>query len=174
MEAFTKGFSGEIFIKSLFTIALIVILSGCAIVTQPIDPGETYRQQMKHWQLRINAEGFTDPIIDGAVMDCISVAMYQAEPVDHWKTYQEMLRDNFHGDCEDIAALMYGTLRRLGYPDDRIYIRLLRTLTGDHAVIRVKMPSGAWMTYDTTPGFGLLEKSITWRICDFNEHEVIP
>lgn len=151
---------------------LALLLCGC-VLFQPIDPGETYRQAIEHWQRRVAAEGWTDAAVDSVVIGCIWVAGYEFEPdpkVDHWKSYNELIRDGYRGDCEDIATFIYGTLRRLGYPAERTYIRAIRTLLGtDHAVVRVLLPSGRWQVYDTTPGFAVIEKALGRRIVDWNE-----
>ena len=82
---------------------------------------------------------------------CIQLSKYEPDPIDddHWETYQEFTRD-FKGDCEDITSFMYGTLKRLNYPNN-LRFRILRMPLGDHAVLMVELPDQRWKMFNSVP-----------------------
>ena len=129
----------------------LLVLTGCSpVFFQPKNPGVDYRWAIERWQQRIQEESWDEPLVDDIMSSCIKIAKYKPEQGDdYWKTYQEFLRD-FKGDCEDISVFMYGTLKRLGYPN-RFRLRIIRTPSGDHSVLMVEMPDGEWKLYNSTP-----------------------
>jgi hypothetical protein len=129
----------------------ILFFAGCSpVFFQPENPGVDYRWAIERWQQRIQEESWDEPLVSNIMSSCLKFAKYEPEHGDdYWKTYQEFLRD-FKGDCEDISVFMYGTLKRLGYPN-RIRLRIVRMPSGDHSVLMVEMPSGGWKMYNSTP-----------------------
>lgn len=130
---------------------VLLIFSGCSTVFfQPGNPGVDYRWAIERWQQRIQEESWNEPLVDNIMSSCLKFAKYEPErDDDYWKTYQEFLRD-FKGDCEDISIFMYGTLKRLEYPN-RVRLRIIRMPSGDHSVLMVEMPGGKWKMYNSIP-----------------------
>lgn len=135
----------------IISVFVLLISIGCSpVFLQPENPGVDYRWAIEGWQQRIQEESWDEALVSDIMSSCIKLAKYEAEDGDdYWKTYQEFLRD-FKGDCEDISVFMYGTLKRLDYPN-RVRLRIIRMPSGDHSVLMVEMPSGEWKMYNSTP-----------------------
>lgn len=126
---------------------------GCTAFYQPAPPERVnglYEQQIRDWQLRVRKEGWSGQVLDGVVEGCLRLAKYKPERRDHWDTPGEFAEKGFQGDCEDIAVFILFTLKRLNY-DRNVRILAVKTLMGDHAVVRVELPGGEWKTYETVP-----------------------
>lgn len=124
-------------------------------------PGEIIKEYHKHiieWQERSRKEGWSEKLLDDVVAGCIGLSKYENEEMaglDEWKTYREMVRAGMVGDCEDIAALIHGTLKKLQYPlGHRILVVNVLTMPIDHAVMLIESPeTRKWTVWDTTPFF---------------------
>lgn len=88
-------------------------------------------------------------MVNDIVDSCLRIAKYKKDSDDYWMTYHEFLK-NFRGDCEDISAFMFGTFKRLRYPKD-VRLRIVRTPSGDHAVLMVELPNGKWKMFNSIP-----------------------
>jgi hypothetical protein len=140
------------FIAFMFGFIVVSALPiGCAIFYQPKDPVKTYYDQIKDWQDRVKQEGWSEKLIDDVIYKCHWLAFYQGDEIeDHWDTPSEFEDKGLKGDCEDIAVFLLATFKRLKYPFG-VRILAVRTLVGDHALLKVKMPDGKWKTYETVP-----------------------
>lgn len=141
-----------VFLKRYIIFIFLFVFTGCSpAYFQPKSPGQDYRWLIENWQQRVRKEGWSEPLVDNITRSCIQLSKFEPDPEDddHWETYGEFLED-YTGDCEDIAAFMYGTLKRLGYPGD-VRIRIIRMPAGDHAVLMVKLPSGRWKMFNSVP-----------------------
>ncbi|MGD9211177.1 MAG: hypothetical protein PVI90_10395 [Desulfobacteraceae bacterium] len=138
--------------QKLIILLFITFLVGCSpAYFQPQQPGKEYLDLIKDWQDRILQEGWNESFVDEIMAKCVFLSKYKADPkgMDHWMTYREFI-DTFQGDCEDIAAFMYGTLKRLNYPEP-IRMRILRMPMGDHAVVMVRSANGRWKMFNSVP-----------------------
>ena len=118
------------------------------------------------------------------VSGCLQVAKYESEPFpkDHWKTYSEIVKSNFRGDCEDITFFAGMTLRRLGYPygiKGVIYRNPLMKANGyylDHTVLSVEMPDGHWQVFNSVGASGEFDRLISFRLTEFDlpQHKERP
>ena len=90
--------------------------------------------------------------MDDVISESLRIVKYRPdeEGEDHWDTPKEFIERGFQGDCEDIAVFMMATLKRLEY-DGSVKILGVRTLMGDHTMLRVQMPDGQWKNYETIP-----------------------
>ena len=133
-----------------FIALFLLIFIGCSpVYFQPENPGVDYRWAIERWQKRIQKESWNETLIDDIMRSCLKLAKYEQEyGDDYWKTYKEFLKD-FKGDCEDISAFMFGTLKRLGYPKS-VRLRIIRMPLGDHSVLMVELPKGRWKMYNST------------------------
>jgi len=133
-------------------IAWLFLLGGCAAFYQP-EPEKIhgmYYEQIREWQKRVQEQGWTQQSVDDVVKGCLKLVKYEVEDNDRWDTPQEFIRKGFRGDCEDIAVFMMATLKRLNYAHG-VRILGVKTLMGDHAVLKVEMPDGIWKMYETVP-----------------------
>lgn len=134
------------------TAILLFCLAGCSpVYFQPKNPDTEYRWYIEQWQQRSRQEGWSEALVDDIVASCLTIAKYEPEPPhhDHWKTFGEFQK-NYRGDCEDIAAFMFGSLKRLNCPYD-LRLRIIRMPGGDHAVLMVKLPTSKWKMYNSIP-----------------------
>jgi hypothetical protein len=134
------------------TAIFLFCLVGCSpVYFQPSNPGTEYRWYIEQWQQRSRQEGWSEALVDDIVASCLTIAKYDPEPPnhDHWKTYGEFQKD-YRGDCEDIAAFMFGSLKMLGCSYD-LRLRIIRMPGGDHAVLIVKLPTSGWKMYNSIP-----------------------
>jgi hypothetical protein len=121
---------------------------GCSFGRDPDVVRRQYLEQIKDWQERVKREGWTRELIDDVAKDTALLSSYRGEDTDHWSTPDEFLEAGLRGDCEDIAAGIYGSFKRLGYPHE-IRILGVATVGGDHALVKVQLPSGEWMVYES-------------------------
>ena len=159
--------------KRLFTICILLCVGCSSTYLRPNSPGDDYRWSIEIWQQKIQQEGWNEAMVDQVVTECLALTSYEAEPPkkDHWKTYREFLLD-FQGDCEDIATFVYGTLKRLDYPES-IRMRILRMPTGDHVVVMVKLPRGRWKMYNSVPQFGdFIDLALARTVVEWDEHQI--
>ena len=159
------------------TILLFILLFGCSpAYFQPEQPGQAYRHLIENWQQRILEEGWQEALVDDIMAKCILLSKYEAEPYgqDHWMTYREFIQ-TFQGDCEDIAAFMYGTLKRLQYPE-AVRMRIVRMPLGDHAVVMVQLADGRWKLFNSVPLPGqAIDLALSRTLVEWdNEHIYYP
>ncbi len=158
-----------------YIVALFLFcLAGCSpVFFQSRDPGMDYRWSIEQWQQRVRQEGWSKELVNDVVDSCLKIAKYEPEPTsrDHWKTYGEFKKD-FRGDCEDIATFMYGTLKRLDYPQ-ALKLRIIRMPAGDHAVLMVQLPSGEWKMYNTIPLPGaFLDIALSRTVVEWDDQQI--
>jgi hypothetical protein len=136
----------------ILILAFLMVAAGCAAFYQPAPEriNGLYHEQIRDWQKRVQEEGWSRQRVDEVVKGCLRLVLYEPEENDHWDTPQEFIDKGFRGDCEDIAVFIMATLRRLNYPNG-VRILGVRTLLGDHAVLKVEMPGGKWKMYETVP-----------------------
>jgi hypothetical protein len=160
----------------LLLFLFLLILSGCATYqnTSPQSIQDRYLKQILEWQQRIEKEGWNESAVDGVIQGSIDLSSYAPDKVDHWDTPAEFIRNGFRGDCEDFAAFMMFNLKRLKYPE-KVRILAVRTLMGDHAVLKVAMPGGGrWKIYETLPRpFDSLDQMFYRPIFEFDERLVV-
>jgi hypothetical protein len=121
---------------------------GCSLGRDPDVVRRQYLEQIKDWQERVKTEGWTRELIDDVARETALFASYRSESVDHWSTPNEFLAAGLVGDCEDIAAGIYGSFKRLGYPHD-VLILGVSAVGGDHMLVKVRLPSGEWKIYES-------------------------
>lgn len=157
-------------------ILLAVSASGCAALHQPVATDQLngkYYDQIKEWQRRIKKDGWTKNTIDEVMDQCIVLAKYRMEKIDHWDTPKEFMENGFQGDCEDIAVFMMATLKRLNYPH-KVHVVAVSTWLRDHAILKVEMPNGKWKNYETVPlPFQGIDRLFYKPIVEFDENEII-
>jgi hypothetical protein len=138
-------------LTALILFSLMIVVGCSPAYFQPTQPGNDYRWLIENWQHRIQKEGWNEALVDDVTRSCIELSKYEPDPKDddHWETYQEFTRD-FKGDCEDITSFMYGTLKRLNYPNN-LRFRILRMPLGDHAVLMVELPDQRWKMFNSVP-----------------------
>lgn len=138
-------------IKYLIVIACLLTCGCSSVYFQPVDPESDYRWQIERWQECIKQEGWSESMVKDVVDGCLWVAKYEPDgEIDHWKTYKEFQYTEFIGDCEDISTFMFGTFKRLNYPND-FKMAVIRMPAGDHAVLKVEMPDGEWRIFNSLP-----------------------
>ncbi|MEW6668902.1 MAG: hypothetical protein AB1512_27145 [Thermodesulfobacteriota bacterium] len=153
----------------------ILVVAGCAGTYQaaPERIHGIYFDQIKEWQKRIQENGWSRQDLDDVVQGCLKYVKYEAETDDHWDTPQEFMNKGFRGDCEDIAVFMMATLRRLQYPRS-VRILAVKTLMGDHAVLKVEMPDGSSKMYETVPVPLIEIDQLFYRpIVEFDENTIV-
>ena len=125
-----------------------IIFFGCSFGRDPDVVRRQYLEQIQDWQERVKREGWTRELIDEVARETALLASYRSESADHWSTPNEFLEAGLRGDCEDIAAGIYGSFKRLGYPHE---VRLLgvSAVGGDHVLVKVQLPSGEWKMYES-------------------------
>ena len=159
-------------------VIIILFLSataGCMAFYQPApsEINDQYYNQIKEWQNRINSEGWGESIVKDVVNQCIRLAKYRKEKSDHWDTPREFMERGFQGDCEDIAVFIMATMRRLNYPH-KVRILAVKTLTGDHAILRVETPDGQWKVFETVPmPLGEFDRLFYRPIVEFDEKNIV-
>jgi len=142
-------------IKAMTLLIVLALTTGCMAMYQP-DPSvinDQYYEQIREWQNRIRQEGWSENLVGDVIHKCVLLSKYEYDRGDHWATPGEFMQRGFRGDCEDIAVFGMGTLKRLEYPHD-VRILAVKTLTGDHAVLKVQVPGKngiAWKIYETVP-----------------------
>ncbi len=128
---------------------LSLFVWGCATT---VDEGRqwvhpVYREKIKEWQMRIQEEGWSEKQVHSVLLQFRGLAAYRVEINDHWDTPADFIRQNFSGDCKNIAVFEMGVLKQLGYPYG-VKILIVHALFEDHALLRVEMPEGGWKAYD--------------------------
>lgn len=116
----------------------------------PVKVRESYENQIKDWQQRVQEEGWTENLINDVYHGSIKLTRYKTEKGDYWDTPNEFISNGFEGDCEDMAAFIWGSFKMLNYPHE-IRIRGVMTSTGDHALTVIEMPDGKWKTLESVP-----------------------
>jgi len=113
------------------------------------------QHKMLDWQERTKREKWSTHLVDEIMAKCVEISSYEDEIInmDFWKTYNEFIKDNFRGDCEDIAAFMFGTLKRLDYPYDVRMIGIIINSNRYHVALKVELPDGKWVVYDSVSQF---------------------
>lgn len=118
-----------------------------------------FYEQIKEWEQLVQEKGWTRGIVDKIIRTVkwrySDYTLEKPEDTpkgyrwakDYWKTPLDMINDDFKGDCEDIAGLFFGVLKRLKYPHE-VRMSGMRYVLGDHALIRVEMPDGKWKLYE--------------------------
>jgi predicted transglutaminase-like cysteine proteinase len=79
---------------------------------------------------------------------------------DHWETPLEFL--SRQGDCEDYALTKYESLKRLGFPEEKMRLLIVNdTSEGNarHAVLAVDMPDGTYIL-DNQAGVALKQQDV--------------
>ena len=135
-----------------------------------------YLEQIKEWQNRISEEGWTESLVGEIMKKNLRLTRYVFDKGDHWATPKEFIQAGFRGDCEDIAAFLMGTLKRLEYPHG-VRILAVKTLSGDHAVLKVQLPGKNgidWKIYDTVQvPFLEIEQQFYRPIVEFDDKVII-
>jgi hypothetical protein len=158
----------------IILVLLTVLLSGCAGTmnadTERIHP--VYQEKIREWQMRIQREGWSENHVHLILVQFRGLSTYHMEFRDHWDTPKEFIQKGFSGDCEDIAAFMMGSLKRLGYPHE-VNILVVHNIFEDHAMLRVEMPGGGWRVYDVVKkNIPVVEESALKPVVEFNEKKV--
>lgn len=153
---------------------LLLFAAGCSpVYFQPGDPGSDYRWYIEQWQQKAQEEGWSENLVDSIVDSCLMLSKYEAESAhhDHWKSYNEF-RNDFRGDCEDIATFLYGTLKRLNCPY-ALRLRIIRMPAGDHAVLMVNLPDARWKTYNSVPQVGdSFDLALSRTLVEWDENNI--
>jgi hypothetical protein len=158
----------------LWLVLLIGVAQGCSpAYFQPRQPGNDYRLEIEDWQERIRQEGWHEALVNDIMAKCIRLSKYETDPdaTDYWMTYREFIQ-SFRGDCEDIATFMYGTLKRLNYPE-AVRLRALRMPLGDHVVVMVKLPGGRWKMFNSVPMPGdVIDIAFSRTLVEWDEENI--
>jgi hypothetical protein len=135
----------------------LFIVAACAAAKHPSTPSpeDVYGGKIKDWQERIRREGWSEDNVRRLLADCRGMVRYQMELKDRWSTPREFIDDGFAGDCEDIAFFLMSGLKRLGYPH-QVRVLVVKDLFNYHALLKVELPEGRWVIFETMPG-GRLE-----------------
>ena len=163
--------------KGIWVLVLGLMLSGggCTAFYQPAPStlDGAYYEQIRDWQDRVRQEGWTRNLLDDVVKGCLRLAKYRLEKDDHWDTPREFMEKGFQGDCEDIAVFILATLKRLGY-EKPVRVMAVKTLMGDHALVKVALPRGDWKTYETVPvPLGEVDRLFYRPIVEFDEERIL-
>lgn len=162
--------------KNLILIVILLVgASGCAVFYQPAPERihGVYHDQIKDWQKRVQEQGWSRTRVDDVVKGSLNLVLYEPEETDHWDTPQEFISKGFKGDCEDIAVFIMATLKRLDYPHG-VRILGVKTLMGDHAVLKVELPDGQWKMYETVPVPLIEVDQLFYRpIVEFDEKSIV-
>jgi hypothetical protein len=127
---------------------------------------------IREWQLRMQKEEWSEGRVHSILLHFRTLATYRAETSDHWDTPREFLERHFSGDCEDIAVFMMWTLRKIGYPY-KVKILIVRSVPGDHALLKIEMPEGGWKVYDVVPsGVSVRRPNLLRPVVEFDEKSV--
>jgi hypothetical protein len=159
-------------VKKVVLFILCILLSGCSFVRDPDVVRRQYLDQIRDWQERVKHEGWTTELIDEVARQTALMSSYRGEEIDRWDTPNEFVDAGLCGDCEDIAAGIYGSYKRLGYPYD---VRLVGVMAGfgDHALVKVQLPSGKWKTYETIYPWNSIVDWIFYRpFVEFNAYQI--
>jgi hypothetical protein len=159
--------------KRLLLIFLLLLLTGCSLVRNPVDVKAQYLDQIKEWQQRQKKEGWTISLVDEIVRETRWRASYVPDALgtDYWDTFRESYNKGFRGDCEDIAVAIIGTLKHLGYPH-KAMVRIVTTITpADHAIAVIEMPDGEMREYNSVVSTAL-DVLFYRRVLDFDELEI--
>ncbi len=139
-----------------------MLLFGCSLARDPDVVRRQYLEQIKDWQERVRREGWTRQLVDDVAKGTALLSSYRHEEEDHWATPNEFLEAGLRGDCEDIAAGIYGSFKRLAYPYG-IRILGVEAAGGDHALVKVQLPSGEWQIYESVYPWNSLIDWIFYR-----------
>jgi hypothetical protein len=160
-------------VKKVILFIFCTLLFGCSFARDPDIVRRQYLEQIRDWQERVKREGWTTELIDDVARETALMASYKGEDEDRWATPNEFVDAGLRGDCEDIAAGIYGSFKRLGYPYD---VRILGVLAafGDHALVKVQLPSGEWKTYETIYPWNSIVDWIFYRpFVEFNVYQIV-
>ena len=161
--------------RLIVIIPFLILTAGCMAFYQPAPDNIDgyYYEQIKDWQKRIEKEGWAENLVDDVINKCVKFSKYQTEKKDHWDTPREFMQRGFKGDCEDFAIFMMATLKRLKYPYN-VRVRAVKTLIGDHVVLRVEMPDEKWKSYETVPvPLDEIDRLFYRPIVEFDEKNII-
>lgn len=133
-----------------------------------------YFEQIKKWQNRVKEEGWSERLVDDIVYGCVKLSVYQFDQgEDNWQTPKGMIENGLRGDCEDFAAVIFGTLKALGYPHDVRILIVFTPIPVAHAMVRVRLPSGEFKTYNSTPSLlGALDELFYNPYVEFDEQSI--
>lgn len=121
---------------AIITMILAMALTGCAIDQEP----PSFHEKAKVWQRRESLVEDTTPIevakhpwnnayvVVKNIIGNSPPITYDAffERYDYWRTSQEFIDNNYHGDCEDISIYIYSLIRASGlFDDDDVWLRLI-------------------------------------------------
>jgi len=155
----------------VLALILILLLTGCSLVRNPVDVKAQYLEQIKEWQQRQQKEGWTIDLVDNILEGTKWLTSYVFDEGDHWDTYKEISNKGLMGDCEDKAVAMIGSLKYLGYPH-RAMVRIVTTMQpADHAIVVVEMPDGNIREYDSITS-SFLDRMFYRKVVDFDEKEI--
>ena len=132
-----------------------------------------YESLIETWQGKIKKEGWSVRLVHKIYWDSIFLASYKGEGnKDYWMTYNEFIKADFKGDCEDIAAYIFGTFKRLEYPY-QTRIRVVMGSLGDHALISIEMPGGKWKVFESVL-LNIVGGEFIWYrpVCEFDLNEI--
>lgn len=127
----------------------------------------------RRWRDRVADEGWSEALLIDLVDEIVGATTYRIELDDHWDTPSEFLNRGQMGDCEDAAAFMFAVLRYLNYPED-VRIMAVSTMTGGHALLRVRLPDGRWRIFETVRMNGLInaDRMIYTPIMEFDDKTI--
>lgn len=136
----------------IIILALTIIFTGCGVNVNPD------HKKISDWQYRQMET--TEALKDELIIEWPSridikeklhyIRMYnhyieyQSESVNYFRTYQEVVENDFKGDCEDISFYYYELIRRNEIvPDSGLYLRWGRISSESyHTVLIVDHPEG--------------------------------
>lgn len=158
------------------SLALLCLLAvSCAAGTDPVKIDKhkamekIYYQQIEDWREKIANEGWSDSMVDKVVYGTRANCKYDWQARTVFKSPQQMIAGGFEGNCGDIASLIYGTLKRLGYPHE-VRLQIVRVFWSHHMLAKVRMPSGSWKSYQTVESpFARLDEPFYTPVLEFNE-----
>lgn len=132
---------------------LCVALTLCACSwlehNDPALMDQPYYQKIRQWQRQIEADGWSAEVVDEILRKSRALTQYEMELDDEWKTPKALMRARLKGDCEDIAIFMLAALKQLKYPY-KARVLIVEDLFADHALLKVELPDGGWLCYDST------------------------
>ncbi len=159
--------------KSIILVLFALMIFGCSCARDPDVVRRQYLEQIRDWQERVKKEGWTRELIDDVATGTALLASYRWEENDHWSTPNEFLEAGLRGDCEDIAAGIYGSFKRVGYPYD-VRILGVGAVGGDHALVKIQLPSGEWKVYESVYPWNSFIDWVFYRpFVEFNTDRIV-
>jgi len=158
---------------------------------------KNYLKQVKSWEKQGKEKGWSEDLVDDVINELFNYFKAEIDTpkedkdlrdswwlpkdaeskftkgykYDDWKTYGEIIKGNFIGDCDEKSFLDYKTLKEAGYPHD-VRILVVRYWAGYHFYTHVKLPNGTWKKYNTTNDYisgGVMETSIHTNYVEFDD-----